>query len=117
MEIDLLDIQRGGFHDHLILIIVLKPIGILAVSTIGGTAGRFDIGHSPWFRAQGPEESGRVKRPGPHLCIIRLLNHTPLICPESLQCKNQFLEIHRFSLRLPCNGVAFLTLGCQPCGV
>ena len=92
VEIDLLDIQGGRFHDDLVLIIVLKPIGILSVSAIRGTPGRLDIGHIPGLGAQGPEKGGRVKSSGTHLRIIGLLNHTPLIRPEPLECKRSILE-------------------------
>jgi hypothetical protein len=51
IEIDLLNVKGGRFDDNLILIIVLKPIRILSVSTIGRSTRRFDIGHSPWLRA------------------------------------------------------------------
>jgi hypothetical protein len=50
VEIDLLNVKGRWFHDDLVLIIVLEPIGILTVSTIGGTARRFYIGHPPRFR-------------------------------------------------------------------
>jgi hypothetical protein len=37
-EIDLLNIERRGFDDHLILVIVLKPVRVFSISTIGGPA-------------------------------------------------------------------------------
>jgi hypothetical protein len=51
VEIDILNLKRRRFHDDLVLVIVLKPVGILAISTIGWTTGGFHIGDSPWFRA------------------------------------------------------------------
>jgi hypothetical protein len=51
VQVDLLNIQGGWFDDDLILIVVLKPIGVLPISTIGGAARRFHIGDSPGFRA------------------------------------------------------------------
>jgi hypothetical protein len=97
VEIDLLNVKRGGFHDDLILIVVLKPIGILSVSTIGGPAGGLNIGHPPGFWTQGPKKSGRMESSSPHFHVIGLLDDTPLICPESLQRKDQPLKIHRSS--------------------
>ena len=35
-----------------------------------------------------------MKRPGSHLHIVRLMDHTTLISPESMESKNQFLERH-----------------------
>src|SRR4030042_2905283 len=55
VEIDLLNIKRRGFDDDLILIIVLKPIRILSVPTIGWTPRRFYICHLPWLRPYDPE--------------------------------------------------------------
>jgi hypothetical protein len=51
IEVDFLNVERGRFYDNLILVIVLKAIGVLAISTIGWTARRFNISHSPRFRA------------------------------------------------------------------
>jgi hypothetical protein len=84
-EIDLLDVKGRGFDDDLILIIVLEPIGIFTVSTIGWTARRFHIGHPPRLRAQNPEKGSRMESSGTHLCIVGLLNHTSLIRPELFQ--------------------------------
>jgi hypothetical protein len=50
VEIDILNVERRRFDDDLILVIVLKPIGVLAVSTILRTARRFDIGYPPGLR-------------------------------------------------------------------
>jgi hypothetical protein len=94
IEVDFLNVERRRFDDDLILIIVLEAIGILTISTIGWTARWFNISHPPWLRAQDPEEGCRVESPGTYLNIIRLLNHTSLICPESLKGKDQLLKIH-----------------------
>jgi hypothetical protein len=50
IEIDFLNVVRGGFNDDLVLVIVLKAIGVLTISTIGWTARRFNISHFPRFR-------------------------------------------------------------------
>jgi hypothetical protein len=84
IEIDLLNVKGGRFHDDLILIVILKPIGILSISAIGRPTGRLNIGHPPGFWTQGSEKSSRMEGSGTHFHIIGLLNHTPLICPESL---------------------------------
>jgi len=94
IEIDVLNVEGRGFDNNLILIIVLKPVGILSVSTIGRSTRRFDIGHFPRLRAQSPEKGGRMKGPGTYLHVIGLLNNTSLICPEPLEGKDQFLKIH-----------------------
>jgi hypothetical protein len=94
IEIDFLDVEGRGFDNHLILIIVLEPVGILSVSAIGRSPRGLNIGHSPRLRTQGPEKGGRMKGPGTYLHVIGLLDNTSLICPESLQGKDQFLKIH-----------------------
>src|SRR5512135_3468715 len=105
---------------------MLEPVRVLTISAVGGTAGRLYIGHSPWLRTQRPEKGRRMKGSGPHLGIIGLLNHTPLIRPESFQSKYQFLIIHHAPtirpLILPLshqgekaeNGLALSRLECQP---
>jgi hypothetical protein len=50
VQVDLLNIQGRRLDDDLILIVVLKPVRIFAISPIRGTAGRFHIGHFPRFR-------------------------------------------------------------------
>jgi len=102
VEIDLLDIKRRRFDKDLILIIVLEPIGVLSIAAIRRPARRFDIGNLPRLRAQDPEEGSRIERPCPNLQIIGLLDDASLICPESFQRKDQFLEIHSFSLLGTC---------------
>jgi hypothetical protein len=98
VEIDLLNIDRGRLHDDLVLIVVLKPIGILAIASIPGTPGRLNIGHLPRLRAEDPERGCRMKRSGANLEVIRLLNDAPLISPKQFQRKDQLLEIHSSSL-------------------
>jgi hypothetical protein len=66
IEIDLLNIERGGLDDHLILIIVLKPIRILTISAIGRTARRFNISYPPGFGAQDSEESSGMESASPN---------------------------------------------------
>jgi hypothetical protein len=36
-----------------------------------------------------------MKRPGPHFHVIRLMNDTTVIGPESMESKDEFLERHR----------------------
>jgi hypothetical protein len=84
-QIDLLNIQGRRFHDDLILVIVLEPIGILPVTAIRRTTGRFNIGHPPRFRAKNLEKRSRVKGPRADFRTIGLLDDTSLICPESLE--------------------------------
>jgi hypothetical protein len=98
VEIDLLDIKRRRFENDLILVIVLEPVGVFSIAAIRRPPRRFDIGHLPRLRTQDPEEGSGIERPCPNLQIIGLLDDASLICPESLQRKDQFLEIHSFSL-------------------
>jgi hypothetical protein len=91
------------------LIIVLESIRVLSISAIRRTPGRLHIGHPPGFRTQNSEKGGGIKCSRAYLEIIRLLNHTTLICPEPFQRKDQLLKIHFNALNLDSNGVGFST--------
>ena len=87
-----LRIGRGRLHDDLVLIIMLQPVGVLAVAAIGGAAARLDIGGAPGLRPQGAQRGGGVEGAGAHLHIIGLQDHAALARPELVQAQDQFLE-------------------------
>jgi hypothetical protein len=61
-----------------------QTVRILSISAVSGAPGRLYIGNRPGFRTQHPQESSRVKGPGPNLQVIRLLDQTSSIRPETL---------------------------------
>ena len=85
IEIEVLNVHGGRLHDHLELVIMLKPVGVLAVAPVGGTARRLDIGDIPGLRTEHPKEGGRVEGSGALLDVVGLLNDTTLFGPVILK--------------------------------
>ena len=50
LKIDVLDMKRGGFHDHLILVVMSQAVGVLSLSAVGGAPGGLYIVYRPGFR-------------------------------------------------------------------
>ena len=101
LEVDFLDVGRRGLQDYLVLIVVLKPVGVLAVAAVGGAAGGLHIGDVPGLRSQHPQKSRRVHRPGAELDIIRLQDGTAIFRPVAFQGENQLLKGHQQPPNLP----------------
>ena len=84
--------RRARLHDHLILVIMLEPVGVFAIAPIGGAARRLNIGRLPGFFAQGAQGGGGVEGAGAHLNIIGLQDHAALTGPKSVQTQDHFLK-------------------------
>ena len=84
-KVKLLDIWRGRLHYYLELVVVLEAVWVFAVSSIGRTPGRFDVGNIPGLRTQDLQEGRRIKCPGPDLYVIRLAYETSFFCPVALE--------------------------------
>src|SRR5262245_5394024 len=99
LQIQRLNVVWRWLQHDLILIVVLHAIWIFTVSPICGTPAWLGIGRAPRLRAKGSEERGRMKRAGPHLQIISLMNDTALVGPVMIQRENEILEGHEQSSR------------------
>jgi hypothetical protein len=84
-QVDILNIQRGRLQNDLVLVIVLKPVGVLAVTAVRGPPGRLYIGDIPGIRPKGPEKSGGIERSCPHLKVIWLSQETSILRPVIMQ--------------------------------
>src|SRR5262249_44099679 len=91
-QIELLEIGRRWLDDHLILVIVLKPIRVFPVAAILGAARWLDIGGSPWPGADGAQGRCRVERPGPHFHVIGLEDDAAPFGPILVERQDQILE-------------------------
>jgi len=92
VEVKVEDLQGGGLHDYLELVIVLEPVGVFAVAAVGGTAGRLNVGHVPGLGPEDAEKSSGVKGAGTFFAIVGLLNDATLFCPIPLQREDQILK-------------------------
>src|SRR5579862_3473396 len=91
-EIERLAIGRRRLQDDLELVIVLQPVGILAITPVGRPARGLHISGAPGIGPERAQGRRRMKGPRPHLDIIGLENHATLIGPEFLQRKDERLE-------------------------
>ena len=100
-QIQFLHIFRSRLQDHLILVIVLQPVGVLAIAAVGRAAAGLHKGGLPRARPQRPEGGGGVEGPRPHLVVIGLQDQAALGRPIALQGENKVLKGagfgHRFS--------------------
>jgi hypothetical protein len=75
-----------GFHQDLILVIVLEAIGILTITTIRGSTRGLYIGHIPGFWTEASKQGSGMTGSCSYFHIIGLEEDTPFIGPESLKC-------------------------------
>src|SRR5581483_11521997 len=71
---------------------MLEPVRVLAVTAVLGPPRRLHIGRAPGLRPERAERGRRVKRPCPHLHVVRLEDHATLVGPEALELQDQVLE-------------------------
>ncbi len=91
-QIELLDVVGRRLQDDLELVVVLQPVGVLAVAAVLGAARGLDVGAAPGL---GPEraQGGRgVERAGTHLHVVGLQDHAALVRPELLERQDETLE-------------------------
>ena len=81
---------------HLELVVVLQPVGVVAVAAVGGAAGGLGKGDVPGLGPQGPEECGGVVGAGAHLRVVGLHHQAAALRPKLLKRQNDVLEFHRF---------------------
>ena len=87
-----LRVLRAGLHDDLILVVVLHPVGVLAIAAVGRAAAGLHIGGAPGLRPQGAQRGGGMERAGTHFHVVRLEQDAALAAPVLLQAQDQRLE-------------------------
>ena len=92
LQIEVLQVRRRRLQDHLELVVVLQPVGVLAVAAVLGPARRLHIGRVPRLRPERAQRRRRVKGAGAHLHVVGLQDHAALLGPEALQREDQALE-------------------------
>src|SRR5680860_551940 len=92
LQVELLDIARRRLQDHLKLVIMLEPVGVLTVTAILGTARGLHVSRAPRLWAQRAQSGRRVKRPRPHFHVVGLEDDAAAVGPEALKPEDQVLE-------------------------
>jgi hypothetical protein len=94
LQIHVLDIGRRGFENHLELVIMLQPVGILAIEAVRGPSGWLHIGRPPGLRTDDPKKGGRIEGSGPDLDVVGLDDRASGVGPEALQGQDDVLNMH-----------------------
>jgi hypothetical protein len=80
----------------------LHSVRVFAKPTVIRSEAGFHICHIPWLGAENSEHGGRIHGPGAYLFTEWLPDNASLVCPESLQAEDEFLE-GQFWLHLFCS--------------
>ena len=99
-EIELLQVGRARLQDHLILVIMLEPVGVLAVAAVGRAAAGLDEGGVPRL---GPERAQRrrgVEGARAHLHVVGLEDQAALLAPIIVERQDQLLEGGRLDAKV-----------------
>ena len=100
LEIEVLEVRRRRLQDHLVLVVVLQPVGVLAVAAVLGAARGLDVGGAPGLGAERAQRRGRVEGAGAHLHVVGLQDDAALLGPVALERQDQVLEGQRLRFRL-----------------
>ena len=92
-QIKLLDVVGRRLQDDLELMVLVKTIRVVAVSSVRRTTRRLDVGDIPRLGAQNAQEGRRVHRTRSLLHIIRLRQDAALLAPELLQSEDDLLKL------------------------
>ena len=96
-EIQLLQIGRAGLHDHLILVIMLQPVGVFAIAAVRGSAAGLDIGGVPRLRPKCAQRGGGVEGTRADFHVIGLEDDAALFPPIGMEGQDEVLEGKRFA--------------------
>ena len=91
-EIELLQVGRVRLQDHLILIVVLQPIGIFAVAAVLRPARRLHIGGVPAARPERPQRRCGMECSSADFHVVRLQDQAAIVSPVIVQGQDQPLE-------------------------
>src|SRR5208337_4257897 len=95
VKVQVLHVLRRRLQDDLVLHVLEQPVGVLAISAISGAARGLHIPHTIGLGAKHTQESFRRHGPRADLDVIRLLQNTAMLRPESLQAQYHVLKRQR----------------------
>jgi len=95
-KVERLCVDRARLHQHLKLIVVLQPVGVVAVAAIGRTARGLDVGGVPDGVADRAQRRRRVEGSRANFHVVGLQHHTALLGPVGLQVQHKALKTGGF---------------------
>src|SRR5450830_965082 len=93
-QVCVLDVGGGRLDDDLQLVMHVKTVRVLAVSTVCWTSRWLYVDGFPGFAPQDSQECIRAQRTRPYLLIIREQTCAAFVFPEALQLGNHFFKVH-----------------------
>ena len=84
-QVEVLDVVGRRLQDHLVLVVLLEPEGVLAVAAVVGPDRRLDVAGAPRLRAEHAQERGRVRGARADLGVVRLHDRAALLLPVGLE--------------------------------
>src|SRR6185437_16453158 len=94
-QIQVQDLERRRFDDHLVLVVVLQTEWIVTVATVGGAARGLQVGGAPRLRPDRAQKGRRVESPGSDFHVVGLQDEATLVRPVALQSENELLKSAR----------------------
>src|SRR5208283_4833751 len=95
VQLELQNVGRRGFEQHLELVVVLQAERIGAIASVGRAARGLYVGRTPGLGTDRAQESRGMKGPRTHLHVVGLQDHATALRPEALQAEDQVLECPR----------------------
>jgi hypothetical protein len=92
LQVNLLGIAGVWLQNHLQLVMLLHPVGVVAKAAIIGADARFDVDHVPRFRPKDAQNGGGVHGSCADLHVVRLPDQTALLFPEIEQAENDIVK-------------------------
>lgn len=91
-DVNVLNLEGRWLEDDLVLVIVLQPVGILAIAAVGRPAGWLHVRDVPGFGTEHSEEGSRVHSPRTFFYVVGLLYDAAPVSPEPFQGEYEFLK-------------------------
>ena len=91
-KILVLHVVRRWLQDHLELVVVLEPVGVLAVAAVAGTPRGLHVGRAPRLRPQAAQRGRGMEGAGADLHVVGLQDDAAALRPIGLQAKDERLE-------------------------
>ena len=91
-QVEVLDVRRRRFEDHLKLVVVLQAIRVFAIAAVLRPPRRLHIGGVPRLGTERAQRGRGVKGAGADFHVIGLQDHAAVIRPITLERQDQSLE-------------------------
>ena len=92
-QVQFLRISGVRFENHLQLIVLLHPVGVVAKAAVVGPNARFQVDDIPWLGSKNAQYRRRVHGAGADLHVMRMPDQASALLPIIRQMLDDFLKI------------------------